>query len=242
MKTTRRFLSLLFSASTSINPLLAQWVQTNGPCSGSVYALAGSGTNLLAGTAFGGVFLLTNNGTSWSAIDSGLTNSTVYALAVSATNLFAGTYSGVFLSSNSGTSWTEVNTGMKDTVLSLAVIGTNLFAGTYGGWVWRRPLSEMITSVEMLSAAIHTHFSLAQNYPNPFNPSTSIKFEIPQSGFVSITVFNLLGEKVASLVSERLNAGKYITKWNASISASGVYFYRLQVGDFSLTKKLVLFR
>jgi hypothetical protein len=118
----------------------AQWVQTNGPYGGMIISFAVSGTNLFAGTDSGGVFLSTNNGTSWTVVNNGLTNTDVYALAVSGTNLFAGTGGGVFLSTNNGTSWTEVNNGLTNThVYTLAVSGTNLFAGTLGGGVWRRP-------------------------------------------------------------------------------------------------------
>jgi hypothetical protein len=100
-----------------------------------VRALAVSGTNLFAGTDYVGVFLSTDNGTSWTEVNTGLTNTYVRAFAVSGTNLFAGTDGGgVFLSTNNGTSWTAVNTGLTNTtVWSLAVSGTNLFAGTYGG-------------------------------------------------------------------------------------------------------------
>ena len=78
-----------------------------------------------------GVFLSTNNGTSWTAVNTGLTNTACPALAVSGTNLFAGTEGGVFLSTNNGTNWTAVNAGLTDQSLpALAVSGTNLFAGT----------------------------------------------------------------------------------------------------------------
>jgi hypothetical protein len=94
-------------------------------------AVAISGTRLFAGT-YNGVFLSTDNGTSWTA--SGLTDTSVYALAVSETNLFAGTGYGVFLSTDNGTSWTAVNTGLTDTAIGcLAASGTNLFAGTWSG-------------------------------------------------------------------------------------------------------------
>jgi hypothetical protein len=132
---------LLLLGSVSICVLLllraesaAQWVQTNGPCGGSVNCFAVTGPNLFAGTEGGGVYLSTDNGTSWTAVNTGLTTTTVLALAVSGTSLFAGTYHGVFRSTNNGTSWTLVNTGMKPSfVLSLAVSGPYLFAGTSGG-------------------------------------------------------------------------------------------------------------
>jgi len=114
--------------------LQAQWIQTNGPYEGDVRCFAVSGSNLFAGTFGDGVFLSTNNGTSWTAVNTGLTDTLVLSLAVSGSNLFAGTGGGVFLSTNNGTSWTAVNTGLTNTsVHSLAVNGTNLFAGTAGG-------------------------------------------------------------------------------------------------------------
>ena len=113
----------------------AQWVQTNGPYGGVVTFFAVNGTNLFAGTWPGGVFLSTNNGTSLTAVNSGLTNPNVNTLAVDGTNLFAGTMGGgVFLSTNNGTSWTAVNSGLTNLSLYfLTVSGTNLFAGTNGG-------------------------------------------------------------------------------------------------------------
>ncbi|HUU28477.1 MAG TPA: hypothetical protein VM123_11755 [archaeon] len=116
----------------------AQWVQTSGPYGGVILSFAVSGTNLFAGTYEDGVFLSTNNGTSWTEVNTGLTNTVILALAVSpdsSGNLFAGTGDGgVFLSTNNGTSWTEVNNGLTNTsVRALAVSGTNLFAGTGGG-------------------------------------------------------------------------------------------------------------
>jgi hypothetical protein len=212
-----------------------------------VFALAVSpngvgGTNLFAAGDYGGVYLSTNNGTSWTAVNSGLPNTTVVALAVSGTNVFAGTWgAGVFLSTNNGTSWTAVNTGLPtDTyVHAFAVSGTNLFAGTHGGGVWRRPLSEMVTSVERISTDLPTHFSLDQNYPNPFNPSTIISYELPNAAVVSLKILNTLGQLVETLVDDEKSAGSYRVAWNANVP-SGVYFYRLQAGGFVETKKMIL--
>ena len=248
MKTIIRCLLLVFSAYTNMSPLLARWMHTNGPYGGIVESFAVSpngagGMNLFAGTS-GGVFLSTNSGTSWSAASTGLPSYSVYALATSGTNLFAGTSGGgVFLSTNNGTSWSAVSTGLtKTNVQSLAVSGTNLFAGTEGGGVWRRPLSEMITSVEQPSTDLPTHFSLGQNYPNPFNPTTTIWFSLPSKSFASLQVFDALGREVSVLLSEDLSAGTYSRRWNAEGFASGVYFYRLQAGSFTQTKKLIFLR
>lgn len=81
---------------------------------------------------------------------------------------------------------------------------------------------------------------LAQNYPNPFNPTTSIRFQIPHDGFVSLKVYNMLGQEVATLVNEPRSAGTYTVTFNASHLASGVYIYKLASGTFTASKKLLL--
>ncbi len=90
-------------------------------------------------------------------------------------------------------------------------------------------------------------FSLSQNYPNPFNPTTQINFEIPVRSRVTLTIYNVLGQKVTTLVDKEMSAGRYIADWNSAsdggtIVASGVYFYKLEAGDFIETKKMVLLK
>jgi hypothetical protein len=92
------------------------------------------------------------------------------------------------------------------------------------------------------SGAIPENFALKQNYPNPFNPSTRISFELPSESFVSLKVYDVLGKEVATLVSDKLAAGRYEVTFNGSQLTSGVYFYRLQAGSFIETRKLVLLR
>ena len=115
----------------------AQWVQANGPYGGNIHCLTVSGPNLFAGVS-GGVYLSTNNGTSWSALNAGMTNDSVLSFAIIGTNLFAGTSGGgVFLSTDNGTSWNAVNNGLTNlNIMSFAVSGSNLFAGTNGGGVF----------------------------------------------------------------------------------------------------------
>jgi lysophospholipase L1-like esterase len=85
-------------------------------------------------------------------------------------------------------------------------------------------------------------YVLGQNFPNPFNPSTNISFTIPSRSFVSLTIFNMLGKAVATLVSEAKSAGTYSQEWNAADFPSGVYFYRLRAGSFTETKQLILLK
>jgi hypothetical protein len=85
-------------------------------------------------------------------------------------------------------------------------------------------------------------FSLSQNYPNPFNPSTVISYRVAHLGNVTVKVFDMLGREIATLVNEVKAAGSYTVTFNAINLPSGVYFYRLQAGSFTETKKLVLLR
>jgi hypothetical protein len=91
-------------------------------------------------------------------------------------------------------------------------------------------------------ASIPTAYSLEQNYPNPFNPSTTITYELPQSSDVRLSVFDMLGREVSVLVNERRDAGAYDVQFDAAGLSSGVYFYRLQAGDFVQAKTFVLMK
>ncbi len=95
---------------------------------------------------------------------------------------------------------------------------------------------------EISDGEIVNDFSLSQNYPNPFNPSTNIQFALPQAGFVTLEVFSITGERVDVLISQELNAGKYNYEWNGSNLTSGIYFYRLNAGNFVETRKMMLLK
>ena len=85
-------------------------------------------------------------------------------------------------------------------------------------------------------------YKLEQNYPNPFNPATQIVFEIPSGEFVSLRIFNMLGQQVAVLVNEQRPAGAYTVTFRANNLPSGMYFYRLIAGSFQQTRKLLLLK
>lgn len=89
---------------------------------------------------------------------------------------------------------------------------------------------------------ISDKFELSQNYPNPFNQATNIKFSVPQTQYVSLKVYDVLGNEVTTLVDEEKFASNYIVQFNGNSLASGVYLYRLQAGSFVQTKKLMLMK
>ena len=135
MKTMRRILLTCLTLSLFLFTASAQWVQTNGPYAGHIQCVAQNGTNVFAGTSEAGVFLSTNNGTSWNSVNTGLTSLSVISLTVSGTDLFAGTAGGgIFFSTDNGGNWTPLNNGLTNmSVEAILVNDANLFAATYGG-------------------------------------------------------------------------------------------------------------
>lgn len=99
----------------------------------------------------------------------------------------------------------------------------------------------MITDVAD-GKGIPTEFNLYQNYPNPFNPSTTISFDLPNSEFVTLTVYDVLGKQVTSLVNEFKNAGRYDIRFEANRLSSGMYFYKISAGNFNEIKKFILMK
>lgn len=113
-----------------------------------------------------------------------------------------------------------------------------LFIATDGDGVFY--YEESLVAVEKPGNIKPKSFKLKQNYPNPFNPSTIIRYEIPVEANVSITIYNVLGKEITTLVNKFQKAGKYEVEWNAGNFSSGIYFYTIKSNGFNLTKKMVL--
>jgi len=100
----------------------------------------------------------------------------------------------------------------------------------------------IIGVIDRLDSSIPKSPWLEQNFPNPFNPMTMIEFSVPRSGYVSLIIYNVGGAEVARLIDSEMSSGKFSVVWNASNMASGIYFYRLQAGDFIQSKKMLLLK
>ena len=316
------------------------WIIMNG-LNYWVNTLAANENSVFAGVDFG-ILCSTDHGLTWFNSSSGIYGNIVYSIKGLDSNLFAGTYhNGVFHSSNNGLNWSQISPGLgSQTILSIDYNDDYLFIGTERNGVWKRPLSEMIIPVELVSFSgfvnsysdvvlswttstemnnsgfdverlvIQTSrfgellttnwekigfvggngttttpreysftdknvqvgkyiyrlnqidfdgsynyskeievdvmapnkFSLEQNYPNPFNPTTKIKYSIPSDGYVSLTVYNTIGQKVSELVNGEVKAGSYEINFDASDLSSGIYFYKIQADGYTSTKKMMLLR
>ncbi len=243
----------------------ANWVPAGLPGQDvDALAIVSNGTGekrLVAGLDGGrGVFLTTDSATTWMPSSTSITDGAIDVFAAAGSDLFAGTIGGVletgpvpgkvFHSTDGGANWKPISEGLVDTdIRALAVGAPYLFAGTSTGGVWRRPLSEMLTSVENTRTNVSTRFTLYQNYPNPFNPTTTIEYTVRGArdqglgvSEVRMVIFDMLGRNVAELVNARQLPGTYAVKFDGSRLSSGVYFYRLTVGSYSTTKAMLLER
>ena len=102
--------------------------------------------------------------------------------------------------------------------------------------------TDTIATAIKYNIMIASDYKLYQNYPNPFNPVTIIKYELPITDYVELNIYNLLGQKIATLVNKKQTAGTHQVEWNAERFASGVYYYIMRTGDFNLTRKMVLIK
>ena len=205
---------------------------------------------IFAGTYYGTyqdatVYRSANNGNSWSRVNIGLMRlyNSVEDIAVnSISHIFAGTGEGVFQSTNNGDNWAQINTGLPAnvTVYSLAISPNGyIFAGTVSSGIFRSVQSTTAVR-EATIYETHSSFALEQNYPNPFNPSTTFNFDLPQRLRTTLTIYDILGQKIAVLIDRIVETGHHTVKWDASAIPSGMYLYQLKAGSYRKVLKMAL--
>jgi len=154
----------------------------------------------------------------------------------------AGENGTIFETTNAGNNWLVNNTPVTVNLNSIQFVNelTGWAAGE--GGVILKTTTGGITFIQSISHIVPENFSLSQNYPNPFNPTTNFEFRIADFGLVRLTVFDAIGREIKVLVNQQLQPGTYEVSWDASAHPSGVYYYRLESGSFTQTKKMVLIR
>ena len=226
------------------------WIpDTTGLAGEQIYSLTAdkSGNTIAGGND--GVFR--KNGGVWTKLPSppALSGYSAFVVSVdSSGNTIAGfsTYGfpnylwrGLYATKNNGTTWTYL--GLDSiSVRGLVSYGDSTYAYTYADGLYK---VRSTTGVSFVGATAQpTSFALEQNYPNPFNPTTTIRFSISKLSIVHLKIFDILGRDVETLVNGEMNSGSHQISFDATPLASGIYFYRLQAGDFTATKKLVLLK
>lgn len=151
-----------------------------------------------------------------------------------------GRYGTVMKTEDGGSNWLTENSGVNVSLNSIHFINPNTaYAVGENGKIIS---TVSVIGINQLGTNIPNDFSLEQNYPNPFNPSTKIKFSIAKQGFVTIALYNIMGEEVKFIVSQQLNPGTYETELNASGLPSGTYFCSMRTDNFRQTRKMVLIK
>jgi hypothetical protein len=144
---------------------------------------------------------------------------------------------------NGGVTWTEQTSGATNIFYSVFFTDTNNgWVVGVGGTILRTTNGGVSFVEEEQISQVPAEFLLSQNYPNPFNPSTKIKYSIPQSSNVVIKVFDILGNEIETLVNKEQSTGTYEITWYAANLPNGIYFYKLQAGNFIETKKMILLK
>ena len=192
-----------------------------------------------------GVSRSTDYGETWESI--GLSEKYITSMAANDNIVIVGTDGGFFETTDNGQNWYQKNDGLLESPNNITLIEIRngiIYSAVDDKSIMVRSIDN-ITEVEENQNidALPQEYYLSQNFPNPFNPTTSIEYTVSSSEYVTLKVYDILGNEVETLVNEQKSAGSYSVKFNASDLSSGVYLYRLQTSDgVVLTKKLMLLK
>jgi len=162
-------------------------------------------------------------------------------------------FQNIFAQGNNKISWSVFDNGFalqnNSSITSFSLIGQPAVGVSASnnnkvimGFLSELAIRGSVTSSDDPKNILPLAYDLYQNYPNPFNPSTIINYQLAVGSQVTLKVYGVLGNAVATLVNEKKPAGTYELKWNAANLPSGVYFYRIQAGSFVETKKMILLK
>lgn len=221
----------------------ATWIQQS---SGTTYALmniafSSSSRGLAVGNN-GIILLTTDGGVNWST--KFLNTDNLWDISFpDAMNATAVGSNGLILRSiNGGQSWYHQYSGTANNLLGVCLSDYNTGIAVGSSGTILKTGNSYVTNVGEDGFYRPNEFLLSQNYPNPFNPSTTIKYFIPKFSHVIIKVFDILGNEIETLVNEEKSAGRHELSWNAANIPSGVYLYRLQVGNLVEVKKMIILK
>lgn len=198
------------------------------------------------------VYKSTDNGDTWS--EAGITfpsNVYVKSMVSSGGKVYIGVYGSsnpngsVMMTTNEGTNWLNVSGGIPSgiSINELMISGSSIFACTNIQGIWKAQLDQLTSIENNEGNLIPSGFELEQNYPNPFNPDTKISFSIPQvmsGNDTRLAIYDVSGCEIESYTYKNISPGKYEINFSSEKLGSGVYFYRITSGKYSITKKMIL--
>jgi len=228
----------------------ASWVSEPTPDSASISLSFSDANHGMVGFANAALAVTTDGGSSWSTVGSPLIDGVTSISYVPGTSYaWISDYTNPYRSTNAGNSWTT-----QTAFPFSGAIFHGTFADTTSGWMVTsfgeilRYEGSILTSATSPSSSVPARFVLEQNYPNPFNPTTTIRFTVPVRSRVKLSVYNVLGQRIAEVVDKEFSAGSYEQVWGENV-ASGIYFYRIEATSldksgekFVDVKKMVLIK
>jgi hypothetical protein len=164
-------------------------------------------------------------------------------------HIYVGNDIGVYVSVDGGGSWQSFQEGLPEAVIAMDLVispsSRKLQLATHGNGAYQRNLLDETSGIGPDVNRIPLVFHLDQNYPNPFNPSTTIRYQLERNSPVELSIYNLQGQKVRTLVDSEQSSGPYQVEWDGRNEmgvqvSSGVYFYRFQAGSSVETRKMLL--
>lgn len=223
----------------------ASWNNLSSGTSANLYGVSYLDINICTVVGENGTILrTTNGGSTWTQQVSG-TETILSDVCFIDPNkgTVVGTSGTILRTEDGGSTWTKQISGTTNNLYTVfflnqeigAVVGSN-------GTILRTTNGGVTFTEEDLSENAPEDYYLSNNFPNPFNPSTTIHYSIPYPSNVKIKIYDVIGNEIATLVSEEKQAGSYEAVWNADGLPSGVYFYQLRAGEFMQTKKMILLR
>jgi len=224
----------------------SSWTSTGSSLISPVFAVSLlSAENWIVGS-FYRIYRTTDGGATWTGHIAGVSGRRGMVFSDADNGWVVGTLVGTPISRtrDNGLTWSDQPVPIQSGLYSIAMWDSSrgVAVGQSGKILRTTNGGSIVVGVRQGEPEIPMTALLKQNYPNPFNPSTTIRYEMPFSGHVRLSVYNILGQEITTLVNEEQNAGYQSVVWKAGNVASGVYFYRLQSASFVQTRKMLLLR
>lgn len=202
----------------------------------AVVALAISGNKVFAGSPGGGVFVSSDAGNTWTAVNNGLVP-VVFSLAVSGSTLFAATAAGVYLTSDNGNLWTNISANIQPfQPVSLAVSDTKLYAGIDSKGIWQRDLAGLVGVAECNAGEDRLRPLL---FPNPVKDFLNLEFDLPGDDMIVVTMTDVSGKQSTTLMASEMKSGKHTVALDLSDYAAGSYLMCFSAGKEVISRLIV---